>query len=201
MNSDFTELDGRDPRAVLGVERDVSDDEVVRAYRRRAARGGHPDAGGDDSTFRQLTRARDILLDPRRRIAYDAARRPGRMDREFRGTTRRGAPPSSFGRGMSGQPRDSAGGGPRTDPRPASVSPAPAGSNPWAVVTVVLALLGPLLWPAAMVTGLLALWRTKRTGGDDRGGGTRVSAALTLFFALSVFVLPSVVTLTVVILA
>lgn len=67
---------------VLGIHRDADADEVRRAYR-AAARDVHPDAGGDADRFRRLAEARDTLLDPTRRRAYDAtlppapARSPG----------------------------------------------------------------------------------------------------------------------------
>ena len=47
--------------SVLGVERDASDDELKRAYRRRALET-HPDRGGDPSTFRAVQRAYEHAL-------------------------------------------------------------------------------------------------------------------------------------------
>lgn len=178
VNSDFKELGGRDPHAVLGVQRDVSKQEVARAFRRSAAQGGHPDMGGDDRTFRQLTRARDILLDPRRLTAYNATRQATGI--------RQGRPEA---------PRGPAGNGTRAEPHRSSVSSAPAKMNAWTIITLVLVLLGPLLWPAAIVTGLLALGRTKRSG---QGGDSRVSVSPALLYALSILVLPSVLTIVVI---
>ncbi len=46
----------------------------------------------------------------------------------------------------------------------------------------VLALLGPFLWPVAIVTGHLALRQIKRTG---QGGGTFVPIVLFLLYILT----------------
>lgn len=55
---------------VLGVDRDASREEIKRAYRRRA-RELHPDAGGDEEAFKEVTRAYEVLSDPERRALYD----------------------------------------------------------------------------------------------------------------------------------
>jgi curved DNA-binding protein CbpA len=62
----------RDPYIVLGVTRQASGEEIVRAYR-RAARASHPDSGGAGSAdrFRAVSDAYDLLRDPRRRAVYD----------------------------------------------------------------------------------------------------------------------------------
>jgi curved DNA-binding protein CbpA len=56
--------------AALGVAPTASTDEVRAAYRRRA-RKAHPDAGGSPDEFTAITRAKHILVDPRRRERYD----------------------------------------------------------------------------------------------------------------------------------
>ncbi len=56
--------------ALLGVPRDASQDQIKRAYRRRA-RELHPDAGGDADAFKQVTHAYEVLSDPERRGRYD----------------------------------------------------------------------------------------------------------------------------------
>lgn len=55
---------------LLDVPRDASDDDLKRAYRRQA-RAHHPDAGGDEETFKQITHAYQVLSDPQRRARYD----------------------------------------------------------------------------------------------------------------------------------
>lgn len=71
MNRDLQETRGRDPHDTLGVHPGADRQQVIRAFRRRARLGGHPDTGGDTQTFEELVRARDVLLEPRRRIAYE----------------------------------------------------------------------------------------------------------------------------------
>lgn len=56
--------------AILGVDRDASAQEIKSAYRRRA-REAHPDAGGDEEEFKQVTHAYEVLSDPDKRRRYD----------------------------------------------------------------------------------------------------------------------------------
>ena len=62
---------------VLGVKSTASVKEIKAAYK-RLARLQHPDLNGGlpeaTRAFVQLSRARDILTDPKRRAAYDAQR-------------------------------------------------------------------------------------------------------------------------------
>jgi molecular chaperone DnaJ len=55
---------------VLGVRPDAAADDIKRAYR-RLAREHHPDAGGDEERFKELSRAYEVLADPERRARYD----------------------------------------------------------------------------------------------------------------------------------
>jgi molecular chaperone DnaJ len=55
---------------LLGVPRDASPEDIKRAYRRKA-REHHPDAGGDEEAFKQVTHAYQVLSDPERRLRYD----------------------------------------------------------------------------------------------------------------------------------
>jgi molecular chaperone DnaJ len=68
----MTSPERRDPYIVLGVPRQASAAEIVRAYR-RAARASHPDSGvaGSSEQFRLVNDAYDQLRDPRRRAMYD----------------------------------------------------------------------------------------------------------------------------------
>ena len=71
----MTNREPQDPYRVLGVARQASAEEIVRAYR-RAARTSHPDSGGVGSAerFRAVTAAYDELRDPGRRAVYDRSR-------------------------------------------------------------------------------------------------------------------------------
>ena len=60
--------------SVLGVERDASDDEIKKAYRRLAMQW-HPDKNNGakeaEEKFKTITEAYDVLRDPQKRAAYD----------------------------------------------------------------------------------------------------------------------------------
>jgi molecular chaperone DnaJ len=75
----------RDLYEILGVDRDASDDEIKRSYRRRA-RELHPDTGGDEEEFKELTTAYEVLKNPQARANYDRygdPRGPGGMGGGF----------------------------------------------------------------------------------------------------------------------
>ena len=54
----------------LDLARTASPEEIKRAYRRKA-REHHPDAGGDEETFKRITHAYQVLSDPEKRARYD----------------------------------------------------------------------------------------------------------------------------------
>lgn len=56
--------------AVLGIDEDASESEVVSAWRRTAKRL-HPDLGGSSAQFQRAERAYRVLSDPRARRQYD----------------------------------------------------------------------------------------------------------------------------------
>ena len=63
---------GDDPYAVLGLTRLATDAEIHAAYR-EAVRRTHPDAGGSAAAFEAVQEAYELLRDPARRTAWDAA--------------------------------------------------------------------------------------------------------------------------------
>lgn len=60
----------RDLYEILGVSREATEEEIKRAYRRRA-RELHPDQGGDEESFKELTAAYEVLKNPQARANYD----------------------------------------------------------------------------------------------------------------------------------
>ncbi len=60
----------RDLYQVLGVKRGAAQEDIQRAYRRKA-KTSHPDAGGSVEAFSELAMAYGVLSDPNRRERYD----------------------------------------------------------------------------------------------------------------------------------
>jgi len=61
---------GKNYYDVLGVKRDASDDDIKKAFRKLAAKY-HPDAGGDEQKFKEVSEAYNTLSDPKKRKEYD----------------------------------------------------------------------------------------------------------------------------------
>jgi len=59
----------------LGVQKTASQEEIKSAFRKLAAKH-HPDAGGDENKFKEISSAYDTLKDPDRRAKYDAPQNP-----------------------------------------------------------------------------------------------------------------------------
>lgn len=60
----------RDYYEVLGVGKNASPDEIKKAYRKFAVQH-HPDRGGDEEKFKELTEAYEVLKDDSKRKRYD----------------------------------------------------------------------------------------------------------------------------------
>jgi len=60
----------------LGVSPNATDDEMKKAYRKKALRL-HPDKGGDPEEFKELTHAYEVLSDSNKRAVYDQAGKAG----------------------------------------------------------------------------------------------------------------------------
>ncbi len=93
--------------AVLEVERDVSPEELKRAYR-RLARQYHPDANPGDpeaeARFKEVSQAYEILSDPERRANYDRFGSEGSPFGPFDGGSVQDIFDMFFG-GMGGRPQ------------------------------------------------------------------------------------------------
>lgn len=55
---------------ILGVSKSASQDEIKKAFRKLAQKH-HPDAGGDEETFKQINEAYAVLSDPQKKAQYD----------------------------------------------------------------------------------------------------------------------------------
>ena len=55
---------------VLGVKRDATQDDIKKAFRKLAAKY-HPDTGGDEAKFKEVSEAYTTLSDPAKRKEYD----------------------------------------------------------------------------------------------------------------------------------
>jgi len=60
----------RDYYEVLGISKNASPDEIKKAYRKLAVQY-HPDRGGDESKFKEINEAHEVLKDESKRKRYD----------------------------------------------------------------------------------------------------------------------------------
>jgi len=55
---------------VLGISKDASEQEIKKAYRKKAIQH-HPDKGGDQAMFQEVAAAYEVLSDPQKKSVYD----------------------------------------------------------------------------------------------------------------------------------
>ena len=60
----------KDLYKILGVDKSVDDNALKKAYRKLAMKH-HPDKGGDEKEFKDISEAYEILSDPNKRKTYD----------------------------------------------------------------------------------------------------------------------------------
>ena len=64
---------------LIGVEKTASQDEIKKAFRKKALKE-HPDKGGDPEKFKDLSVAYEVLSDPEKRKLYDKYGEEGLQD-------------------------------------------------------------------------------------------------------------------------
>ncbi len=90
---------------VLGVKDTASTDEIKKAFK-KLARKHHPDAGGDETKFKEISEAYEVLSDKEKRKEYDQLIKygafTGAAGAGSRGYSQRGGSPFGWG-GAAGQ--------------------------------------------------------------------------------------------------
>lgn len=78
-------MDFKDYYAIIGVDKDATQDEIKRAYR-KLARKYHPDVSKEpdaEKRFKEIGEAHDVLGDPKKRAAYDKLASGVRVGADF----------------------------------------------------------------------------------------------------------------------
>ena len=77
----------KDYYKVLGVSDSSTEKEIKAAYR-KLSKQHHPDSGGDEEKFKEVSAAWDVLGDTPKRKEYDEVRRLGPVGQAFGGGTK-----------------------------------------------------------------------------------------------------------------
>tara|TARA_Y100000310_G_scaffold155358_1_gene154829 strand:+ start:245 stop:892 length:648 start_codon:yes stop_codon:yes gene_type:complete len=70
------------PYKILGVDKDATQDEIKKAFRKLALKY-HPDKGGDEEKFKQVNQAYSMISDEAKRSQHDASRDGGGLGAAF----------------------------------------------------------------------------------------------------------------------
>ena len=90
----------KDYYKILGVNKDASEEEIKKAFR-KLAHAHHPDkSGGDEAKFKEASEAYSVLSDKKKRAQYDSSGSAGPGAGGFQGGA--GFDPSGFGFDFSG---------------------------------------------------------------------------------------------------
>src|SRR3990167_3382193 len=88
----------KDYYKILGVNKDASEEEIKKAFR-KLAHVHHPDkSGGNEAKFKEASEAYEVLSDKKKRAQYDAFGSAGSST----GSGQAGFDPSQFGFDFSG---------------------------------------------------------------------------------------------------
>jgi len=92
----------KDYYKILGVNKDASEEEIKKAFR-KLAHAHHPDkSGGDEAKFKEASEAYSVLSDKKKRAQYDAFGQTDTSGFSARGGSAYGGDPSGFGFDFSG---------------------------------------------------------------------------------------------------
>lgn len=92
----------KDYYKILGVNKEASEEEIKKAFR-KLAHAHHPDkSGGDEAKFKEASEAYSILSDKKKRAQYDAFGSAGTGGFSAQGGPTSGFDPSGFGFDFSG---------------------------------------------------------------------------------------------------
>ena len=67
---------------LLGVEKNANENEIKKAYKKKAMKH-HPDRGGDEETFKEISKAYEVLVDKEKRNLYDQMGEEGLSNSNF----------------------------------------------------------------------------------------------------------------------
>ena len=73
-----------DPYKILGISRDATKNDIKKAYRKLAVEY-HPDKGGDENKFKQVSEAYSILADENKKRKYEARQQEAQFGDVFSG--------------------------------------------------------------------------------------------------------------------